>query len=109
MPTLPAGPCRQPGCPHLQPCPAHKPTQANGAQRRRARGNPRSGWEEQARNRRTIRQHHGICYLCGQPGATEVDHVIPLRVTGPAGDVETNRRPAHHLCHVEKTRAEQAR
>jgi 5-methylcytosine-specific restriction protein A len=57
--------------------------------------------EWHARRARVLRDHGGICHLCGGPGATEVDHVT-------AGDNhdETNLRPAHKACHARKSSAE---
>lgn len=55
-----------------------------------------------------MRRHHGICHICGEPFADEIDHVIPLAEGGP--DTEANLRPIHSKpCHVNKTRAEAAR
>lgn len=46
----------------------------------------------------------GICHLCGGRIAGklwEVEHVIPLAMGG--ADDEANMRPAHKICHGEKT------
>lgn len=40
------------------------------------------------------------CHLCGQPGATTADHVIP-RSKGGSDDI-TNLRPAHHWCNGQR-------
>jgi len=65
----------------------------------------KSGWEEQRQNRRLLTQHRGICHVCGQPGAGQVDHVIPLHRGGQ--DTDHNKRPIHaRPCHENKTRAE---
>jgi 5-methylcytosine-specific restriction endonuclease McrA len=37
------------------------------------------------------------CWLCGQPGATSVDHVVPMSKGGAWFDV-ANMRPAHLAC-----------
>lgn len=52
-----------------------------------------------------MRRDAGICHVCGKPGATQVDHVIPLAHGGP--DDDTNLAPIHaEPCHREKTRRE---
>lgn len=103
--TRAAKPCNTPGCPNLQPCPAHQPEPWASSTRRERTV---SGWEQQRRARRVIATHHGICHWCGQPGADEADHVIPLSEDGP--DTEENMRPIHaRPCHAEKTAAEAAR
>ena len=66
-----------------------------------------SGWEEQRRARRVLDRCVGCCHLCGNPGATQVDHVIPLAEGG--ADDETNLAPIHEHCHREKTQAEARR
>lgn len=40
--------------------------------------------------------HGTTCHLCGRPGATTADHLIP-RAKGGA-DVLANLRPAHSSC-----------
>jgi len=65
----------------------------------------KSGWEEQRQNRRILTLHRGRCHVCGQPGAGQVDHVIPLSQGGQ--DTDQNKRPIHaRPCHENKTRAE---
>jgi 5-methylcytosine-specific restriction endonuclease McrA len=63
-----------------------------------------SGWERQRRNRTIMIRHGRICHICGQGGATEVDHVVPLARGG--SDTMDNLRPAHRHCHQAKTRRE---
>lgn len=46
------------------------------------------------RTRQLILTASDICYICGQPGADAVDHVIPL-TRGGTND-PSNLRPAHH-------------
>lgn len=97
-------PCATPGCPNLEPCAAH-PREAwagSGHRTRARRGDAR-------RNRRVMREHGGICHVCNLPGATEIDHVIPLAWGGD--DAEHNLRPIHGgpgSCHARKTSAEAA-
>ena len=58
--------------------------------------------------RQCIKEHGGICHVCGQPGATQADHVIPLAENGPPGI--DNLRPIHKTpCHLAKTQAEAGR
>lgn len=101
--------CAEPGCPELSEqshCPAHRREPWRGRHDRR--GRKTSGWKEQARARRVIRNHGGICHVCGQPGATEADHVIPLAEGG--ADDESNMLPVHPSpCHRRKTAAEAQR
>lgn len=113
MPTKPATPCGQPGCPHLRPCPKHPrtPWAASTHNQRRTV----SGWEEQRRQQRVLQRDRGICHRCGHPGADQADHVIPLTEQGP--DDETNLAAIHGRrcptcgarCHVDKTAEEAAR
>jgi 5-methylcytosine-specific restriction endonuclease McrA len=42
-----------------------------------------------------------VCWLCGKPGATTVDHVIPLNRGGAPLDPR-NLRPAHRWCNSRK-------
>lgn len=44
-----------------------------------------------------------VCWLCGYPGSTTVDHVVPLRVLRETGRMDLandvgNLRPAHLSC-----------
>lgn len=39
-----------------------------------------------------------ICHLCGRPGATEVDHLIPASVAPDLRYDPANLRPAHQSC-----------
>lgn len=55
-----------------------------------------------------MRKHNGICHVCHQPHADEIDHVIPLAEGGT--DDDDNRRPIHHTpCHTRKTARERER
>lgn len=99
--------CSNPRCGNLMPCPDHE-RKSWDTSRRRERTT--SGWEQQRRAQRVMRQHDGICHVCGRPGADEVDHVVSLEQGG--ADSETNLRPIHaRPCHAEKTQreAQQAR
>jgi 5-methylcytosine-specific restriction endonuclease McrA len=67
-----------------------------------------SGWDEGAAAKRIMAMHAGICHVCGQSGADQVDHVIPLCEGGL--DEDTNKAPIHSTpCHVQKTAAEAGR
>ena len=86
-------------------CPAHKPKPWAGS-RRRERVTV-SGWEQQRRAKRIMARYLGCCHWCGNPGATEIDHRIPLAEGG--ADEEWNLAPVHAACHRKKTQAEAAR
>lgn len=95
--------CAEPGCPNLEPCPTHFKEPWQGSTRRSRAAV--SGSREQKRNRWIMRKHLGICHVCGQPGADQIDHVIPLAQDGP--DTADNLRPIHAKpCHQRKTQAE---
>jgi 5-methylcytosine-specific restriction endonuclease McrA len=54
-------------------------------------------WKHQyEKARKYVLAQSNICWLCGMPGATTVDHVIP-RSHGGEDNVE-NLRPAHLRC-----------
>lgn len=95
--------CAEPGCPNLEPCPHHvKEPWAGSTRRSRTQ---LSGSREQKRNRFVMRKHGGICHVCGEAGANQVDHVIPLAQGGQ--DTIDNLRPIHATpCHRDKTQAE---
>lgn len=114
LPRKPLSPCAQHGCPELTDeryCDSHAGLrrQAWQTSHRKARRQG-SGWEEQARHKRIMRQHQGICHVCNKPGADQVDHVIPLSQGGT--DEDDNLAPIHaYPCHKDKTarEAQQAR
>lgn len=92
-------------CTNVQPCPVHarEPWESSTRRERTV-----SGWEQQRRAERVMRQHHGICHVCHQPDADQVDHVLALEEGG--ADDEANLRPIHaRPCHADKTQAEAAR
>jgi 5-methylcytosine-specific restriction endonuclease McrA len=101
--------CAEPGCAELSPasyCKAHAPAPWQGSTRAAVVG--KSGWDQAKDAKRILRRHAAICHVCGQPGATQVDHVIPL-AEWPDGDVDSNKRPIHESCHKRKTQAESMR
>lgn len=101
--------CAEHGCANLTAgsdsrCAEHTPEPWAGSAHR-----TRNRRGDAKRNRRIMRAHAGICHVCGQPGADQVDHVIPLAEGGD--DAEHNLRPIHGgpgSCHARKTSAEAA-
>jgi 5-methylcytosine-specific restriction endonuclease McrA len=86
-------------------CAQHQPAPWSSSTRR---ARTLSGWDQQRRAHRVLRSHGRICHVCGQGGATVVDHVVPLAEGG--ADAVGNLRPIHaQPCHAEKTAAEAAR
>lgn len=107
MPRTKVTVCARPGCPELRPCPVegHEPKPWASSTRKQ---HVRSGWQQQRDNKRILRRHRYICHVCGEFGAMQVDHVMPLFEGGP--DTDDNKRPIHaEPCHREKTAAEAAR
>jgi len=47
-----------------------------------------------------IARDHGICWLCGLPGANSADHVIPRAKNG--GHEMANLKAAHMKCNLKK-------
>lgn len=96
--------CSHPNCFELQPCPEHKRKAWEGHKR----NTKLSGWEQQKRAKYVLLKHDTICHVCGNPGANEADHVIPLGEGG--ADNSANMRPIHAVpCHRDKTHAEAQR
>jgi 5-methylcytosine-specific restriction endonuclease McrA len=64
-------------------------------------------------HRNRIKRGHPPCGICGQPidyalpylhpGSYVVDHIIPTRITGLAGDVLANKQAAHRACNRAKS------
>jgi len=103
-------PCAVSGCPELSPCPTHGSSrgQAQWSAGRNSRIRHRSGSAEQRLNRWVMARWHGVCHVCNQPGADQVDHVVPLSAGGSDG--WENRRPIHSApCHADKSAAERRR
>lgn len=55
----------------------------------------RTGRRWQSVKARVIARDHGICWLCGHPGADSADHVRPVRDGGAIYDL-TNLAAVHH-------------
>lgn len=92
-------------CPNLQPCPVH--TRKPWAESRRSERTV-SGSRQQKRARFVMLRDDGVCHVCGQAGADEVDHVVPIAEGGE--DAVENLAPIHSRpCHERKTQAEAAR
>lgn len=62
---------------------------------------PGRGGHAWRKTRQAILAHDTTCWICGQPGADTVDHVIPLALGGAPLD-PTNLRPAHHHCNSQR-------
>lgn len=55
--------------------------------------------------RRILRRDQGICYVCGKPGANQVDHIRPASQGGT--DEDENLAAIHQYpCHAAKTARE---
>lgn len=72
-------------------------------------GSPRCSTAEWKKLRAYILERdRRICHVCGQGGATEVDHLIPVAEGGT--DHPLNLRAIHQRpCHARKSAAEAAR
>lgn len=59
-----------------------------------------NGWNDSSKRKElrawTLARDGGVCWLCGKPGATTVDHVVPRSLGGP--DTLANLRAAHGSC-----------
>lgn len=74
-----------------------------------------SGWQRPTNwaslRRAVLARDHGICHVCGQPGADTVDHVTPQSQGG--SDDPTNLAPVHDRtpphCHRAKTNRDRGR
>ena len=65
-----------------------------------------SAW--QRLRKQVLIEDNGICYVCGQPGATEVDHKQAVALGGARTD-RANLAPIHTSpCHERKTQRELA-
>lgn len=97
--------CSHPTCGNYQPCRLHGRKPYATSQRRRSTG---SGWQQQRDAQYVLFRDDTICHVCHKPGATEVDHIIPISEGGP--DTLRNKAPIHpEPCHRVKSAAEAAR
>lgn len=97
--------CHVTGCANDQPCPDHarKPW-ADVSDRRPS---ALTGRRRKDRNASVMAEHGGCCHVCGQPGADQIDHVVPLAHGGT--ERRSNLAPIHaEPCHRLKTEAESA-
>lgn len=68
-------------------------------------GQPRPHTIPTALRRQILKRANGICYVCGQPDANQVDHKTPRHQGGT--DHPTNLGAIHDRpCHQAKTQAE---
>lgn len=95
--------CSHADCPNIQPCPDHGRKPWSGSARDRGLTHL-SGSARQKRNRHVIDQADTVCALCGYPGATQVDHRLPL-AWGGTEDL-SNCQAVHPDCHAIKTARE---
>lgn len=58
------------------------------------------GWD--STRKRILKRDRGVCYLCGQVGADNVDHIVPVSAGGSHRD--QNLAAIHEIpCHRYKT------
>jgi len=76
-------------------CPAHELTPDQRSPSTRAGKDPKY-----RQNRKIVLAGNPPCYLCGEPGADTVDHVIPV-AEGGTNELD-NLRPAHGWCNRQK-------
>lgn len=96
--------CSDPKCGKYQPCPVHGPKPYETSTRRESTA---SGWQQSRDKEYVLYRDSTVCHVCGRPGATIVDHVIPVGEGG--ADTVENKAPIHaEPCHRLKT-AEEAR
>jgi 5-methylcytosine-specific restriction endonuclease McrA len=55
--------------------------------------------------KRILLRDQGVCYVCGRPGANQVDHIVPASQGG--SDEDSNLGAIHEYpCHAAKTARE---
>lgn len=62
---------------------------------------PRQGWDWTELRRKIVRRDGGICALCGLPGATSADHIVPHARGGRTEP--SNLQAAHLSCNQRKS------
>ena len=108
--------CAKPGCPKMTTgdrfCPPHTPAAGWKVRPARSSGSRVRGEDWLKLTRYITTRDRGLCHVCGRPGATEVDHVVPLWkfLTGLATgnpDAPSNLAAIHaDTCHKGKTAQE---
>jgi 5-methylcytosine-specific restriction endonuclease McrA len=97
--------CNNPTCSRYQPCPDHGAKPFESSTRR---VHTQSGWQQQREAQYVLYRDDTICHVCKRPGATIVDHIIPVNEGGT--DDVSNKAPIHQEpCHRLKTADEAAR
>lgn len=103
MPTRPAGPCGQPGCRELRPCPTHarKPWTPTGRAPARLRGRAHG-----AARRRVITRDGPLCRRCRLIPGVILDHIAELadwRLGDPDPNRDENLQMLCDACNAAKT------
>lgn len=68
-----------------------------------------SGSKQQKLHRSILERDGRICYVCGLPGADNVDHVIAIEDGGSRTSPDNLKSIHEDPCHAEKNRIEKAR
>ena len=107
MPQRARLPCPAPGCPNLQPCPAHARPVDRGERDPRPTAHQRGYGATWRRLRAIVLARHPVCadpfslHRGAVVLATDVDHIMPKAAGGR--DVENNLQALCHSCHSHKT------
>jgi 5-methylcytosine-specific restriction protein A len=97
--------CGHPECGKYQPCPDHGSKPFATSTRRQ---HTQSGWQQSRDKKYVLYRDDTICHVCKRPGATIVDHIIPVNEGG--ADTVDNKAPIHaEPCHRVKSAAEAER
>lgn len=115
MPYAAMGRCSEPGCRELAlpknhgKCGEHTRAAWGGSSRPSSTERyGMSGSAQQSLHREVLREQGYLCYVCGLPGADEVDHIIPIHLGGARKD-KANLGAIHsEPCHLDKTKRENA-
>lgn len=106
-PRKPLTRCTEPHCPNpvvKGKCAEHQ----RPSWTQRSRWQPSSNTKRRKRTRQAVMQRdQGLCYVCGQSGATQMDHITPLHLGGSEYDMD-NLGAIHSGCHEMKSRRESA-
>lgn len=52
--------------------------------------------------RKEVLRDSDVCWICGAPGSTTVDHVVPVSLDERRALDRTNVRPAHLSCNASR-------